>query len=105
MSEVTWALLVFVAAGLTANPGVDNSHLGVHQPLLVRVPVVLVGVSGLDFDSGHLTNLVGVHQTELNRLDPLRDLGCIARAHLRSPSSSLIATPRLFISSSSNLNA
>ena len=49
MAEVARAFLVLVAAGLAANPGVYDSHLRIHQALLVGVPVVLVCVSGLDF--------------------------------------------------------
>ena len=50
VSEVARAILVLVAAGVAPDAGVYDSHLGVHQSLLVRVPVILVCISGLDLN-------------------------------------------------------
>nr|AIF15958.1 hypothetical protein [uncultured marine group II/III euryarchaeote KM3_72_A06] len=105
VTEVTRALVVLIPAGLTTDSRVDNTHLRVHQTLLVCVTVVLVGISSLHLDGRHLADLIWIHQAEFYRIDPLRDLGYSTGAHLWSSSSSRIATPRLFISSRSSLNA
>ncbi len=48
MAKVTRALVVLVTAGLASYSWINDSHLGVHQALLVWVTVVFVCVSSLD---------------------------------------------------------
>ena len=105
VAEVTGALIVFVSARFTSDTGIDNTHLWIHQSLLERMTIIFVGISSLHLYGRHFANFVGIHQGELDGLNPLWNLCCVFGTHLLSSSSSLIATPRLFISSKSSLNA
>ena len=104
VAKVAWRILVLAVVGGTEQTGFDHTHVRVHQTLLVGVTVVLVGVSGLDFNSRHLSDFARVHQTKSNLGDSLGD-HCALSTHLRSSSSRRMATPKLFISSRSSLNA
>ena len=104
VAEVTGRILVLTVVGWAEQTGLNHTHVRVHQALLVSVAVVLVGVSGLDFNSRHLSDFARVHQTKSNLGDSLGD-HCAFSTHLRSSSSRRMATPKLFISSRSSLNA
>ena len=51
VAKVTRRVLILAVVGRTQETRFDNTHMWVHQTLLVGVTVVLVGVSSLDFDS------------------------------------------------------
>ena len=102
--EVARAFVVLAVVRWADHAGLDDAHVGVHQTLRVGVAVVLVGVRRLDLNGRHLADLGRVHQAEADRGDSLRDQHTLS-THRRSSSSRRMATPRLFISSSSSLNA
>ena len=80
--EVSGALVDLAAAGLAAETGLDDSHVGVHESHLDRVSLVVVGVRGDNLRRGHPPDLVGRDAGEFDGSDPLRDSCC----HLRSSS-------------------
>ena len=49
VSKVTGRVLVLTVVGWTEQTGFDDTHVRVHQTLLVGVSVILVGVSRFDF--------------------------------------------------------
>ena len=49
VSKVAGRVLVLTVVGWTEQTGFNNTHVRVHQTLLVGVSVVLVGVCGFDF--------------------------------------------------------
>ena len=102
--EVTRAFVVLAVVRGADHTRLDDAHVRVHQTLRVGVAVVLVGVRRLDLNGRHLADLGRVHQAEADRGDSLRDQHALS-THRRSSSSRRMATPRLFISSSSSLNA
>ena len=104
VTEVARGFVVLAVVCWANQSRFDNTHVRVHQSLAVRMTVVLVGVCCLYFNSGHLANFNWVHQAEANLCDTLWN-HCICLAHRRSSSSSLMATPKLFISSKSSLKA
>ena len=58
VTEVTRTIVVLVSTGVTTNAGLDDTHLRVHQSLMIGVSVVLVGVCRLDLDCAHAAYLV-----------------------------------------------
>ncbi len=104
VTEVARGFIVLAVVSWAHQSRFNNTHVRVHQTLAVSVSVVLVGVCCFHFDSGHLTDFNRVHQSEANLCNSLWN-HCAFLAHLRSSSSSLMATPKLFISSKSSLNA
>ena len=104
VTEVAGGILVLTVVGRAEQTGLDDTHVRVHEALLVGVPVVLVGVRRLDFNGRHLSDFARVHQAKSNLGDSLGD-HCALSTHLRSSSSRRMATPKLFISSRSSLNA
>ena len=104
VTKVAGGFVVLAVVSRANQSRFNNTHVGVHQTLAVGVSVVLVGVCSLHFDSGHLADFNWVHQSEANLCNSLWN-HCAFLAHLRSSSSSLMATPKLFISSNSSLNA
>ena len=82
MSEVSGALVYLASAGLAAEPGLDDTHVGIHETLGDRVSFVIVGVGGDDLHRGHPPDLVGRDAGELDRSYPLGN----TVAHERSSS-------------------
>ncbi len=82
VTKVAWALVVLVAAGIASHTRFDDSHLGVHQPLVVCMAVVLVGVSSLDLDRTEATDLIGGHQAELDGRNTLWNLRTVHFLHV-----------------------
>ena len=82
VSEVPGALVHLASAGLAAEAGLDDSHVGVHQTHLDRVSLIIVSVRRDDLGGGHPPDLVGRDAGELDGSNPLGDTGC----HLRSSS-------------------
>ena len=104
VSKVTRRFVVLATVSWADESRFDNTHVRVHQALLVGVSVVLVGVCSLNFNSRHLLDFNRVHQSKSDLSNPLGNHCCFS-AHLRSSSSRRMATPKLFISSRSSLNA
>ena len=104
VTKVARAFVVLTIVSWTNKTWFNYSHVRVHQTLAVGMSIIFVGISSLDFYSRHLSNFAWVHETKSNARYSLGYKGGYS-AHLRSSSSNLMATPKLFISSSNSLNA
>ena len=102
VSEVSGTLVDLASACLTAETGLDDSHVGVHESHVDGVSLVVVCVCGDDLRRRHLPDLLGGDAGEFDRSDPFCDS---AYCHLKSSSWSLMATPSDRSSSMSSLNA
>ena len=83
VAEVPGALVHLASAGLAAESGLDDSHVGVHKSHLDGVALLVVGVCGDDLGGRHLPDLLGGDAGEFDRSDPLGDT---ANCHLKSSS-------------------
>src|SRR5881409_7517 len=73
VAEVTRAIVDLPAARLAPETGLDDPEMGIHQAHVDRESIVVVRVRRDDLRRRHPADLIGAQESELDRLDPLRD--------------------------------
>src|SRR3989441_457415 len=73
VTEVTRAIVDLPAARLAPETGLDDPEMGIHQAHVDRESIVVVRVRRDDLRRRHPADLIGAQESELDRLDPLRD--------------------------------